>query len=375
MRINYREQFSRVVGYAFKTDKRPEIVGGNIPSRTPNGIINEFSRLAVLNSRCKTPVAHLAFSLPPGEYLSGPQWAWFSEQVAAEYGFEQFVAVRHGDTDCEHIHLIGNRIKLDGKAAPTSNDRHRMRALCQRAEKELILKKTPERSQAVRVNRDELAEADRLYRQGKARHPVPRKLLVAEQVKACAWKARTAGEFMALCKKEGIGVRWRKDANGKTAGVSFAAGRLHFSGSGVGLPARRLISTIYHYGKYKNATTRSADSRVAGGAYRQSRYSRAAVAGTATGFAHRSGASHQFPARPDRAAQRQPSGAYRGAAWSGGNVAGYTKQEKYQMIEITQNILLRVASSLTDWLDSIDADLDVSTRAMRPRNVERRLLL
>ena len=371
-RINYRESFGRVVGYAMKPTKGPELVGGNLSATDPEGMIAEFGQLAGLNTRCKKPVAHLAFSLKTGEALSPGQWATFAQQVADDYGFEQFVAVKHYDTDCEHIHLIGNRIKLDGKAVSTSNDRHRMRQLCQRAEVDLGLQQTATRSHQVRLNKDELEKADRLYHEGKAAHPVPDKLLVAERIRACAYRANSTGDFIALCHQQGVEVRWRRNRSGTVTGVSFAAEGIKFSGSCIGLPLRALNTKINIYGKDNIHPTRSAVTRLAGGAHGQPRRSLAAAAGTTTGIARPTGASPQRPARSDQQPQSRGARSHGRAAYPSRNLAGYTREEKVNMAQ-TMKRTLRAAARLLDAFDAFDSTLSGPAIGSRSNRIGRTL--
>lgn len=354
VRINYRESFGRVVGYAMKTDKSPEIVGGNLSARTPDGIIEEFSHLSDLNTRCKKKVAHLAFSLPPKEEFTADQWAYFAQRVADEYRFDQFVAIRHSDTICDHIHLIGNRIGLHGKAVSTSNDRLRMRQLCQKIEKEMYLEKTPSHSKQVRLNKDELEKADRLYRQGKARHPVPHKLLVAEQIKACAYRANSQDTFVALCRQHDIDVKWRVDKGGKPIGVSFKAEGIHFSGTRIGVPLRTLNSKINQYAKNQNNHSRSGNPGLDRSAYGQPRRSPAETARTTTRLAPTTGAGTQQT-------ERGHQGHTGRTVSPGRSPSEYGREETAKIMKTTSNLYKQLAGGLLELFDEIDGEVTIST--------------
>ena len=62
------------------------------------------------NTRCKKPGDHVALSVEDGKRLSDEKWRKVAQSAANEMGYSQFVAVRHSDTGCDHIHVIGNRI-------------------------------------------------------------------------------------------------------------------------------------------------------------------------------------------------------------------------------------------------------------------------
>lgn len=116
--------FRGALNYVFDTkqenqiSKNPEIVGGNMSMRGASGLAKEFAVARQLRPDISRPVWHCSLSLPAGDRLSSEKW----EQVAADFmqevGFSdanQFVAVRHSDTDHDHIHIVASRVGLDGK--------------------------------------------------------------------------------------------------------------------------------------------------------------------------------------------------------------------------------------------------------------------
>jgi hypothetical protein len=357
VKINYRQSFARTVGYAFKSSKSPEVVAGNMSLSTPDGIINEFTTLADKNTRCKTPVAHLAFSLAEGESLKQPEWESFCRKVAADYGFDQYVAVKHGDTSCEHIHFIGNRIQLNGKAVSTSNDRYRMRELCHRAEKEFSLQSTPERSDLSRVSKNELEKASRLYREGKTRLPVPQRLAIAEQAKAFAFQSRSLEEFTGLCQKAGITVHWRKSQDGKLSGISFASGKARISGTNAKLPLKRLL-TILHQNetRHPNHTPRRANPGMDRHSDQQGRRGSASPLGGQYRSNGESGPTDPHSAQrgiPATGRHPRPDGS---TNHPGRNPATYSQQQKRQVIHTVKGTLVNAANALTGFLEELDED-------------------
>lgn len=357
VKINYRQSFTRVVGYAFKHSKRPEMVASNMSLSTPDGIIEEFRGLADKNTRCKNPVAHLSFSLAEGESLKQSQWEWFCQQVAHDYGFNQFVAVKHGDTSCEHIHLIGNRIQINGKATSTSNDRYRMRELCQKAEERFSLQSTPERSDLSRVSKNELEKASRLYREGKSHLPVPQRLAIAEQAKACAWQSRSLEEFTSLCQKNGITVHWRRSQNGELSGVSFASGEARISGTNAKLPLKRLLAILHNDEKQHPIDS---PRRTNPGLDPHPNKQGLRIPASTTGSQHRSYRESRTTdpdptpgSIPAKGGHSRPDG---GTHYSGRNPAKYSQQQKKQVIRTVKGTLLNAANALTGFLEELDED-------------------
>lgn len=262
-RANYRPGFESVVRYAFSEKKDPVIVASAMCGTTPREITAEFLAVAARNTRCKNPCGHFILSPARDEVLSREQWQEICEKVAKEFGAVQWVAVLHQDTNCRHVSLVLNRIGLDGKAWSTSNDRYRLRTLCREFEEAHDLVRTPERSQAVRVDKDEIEKAQRLHREGKCPDPIPERLRIAVAVRAALRQCPTLAEFQDRLVREKITTRWRYDGTGKAVGVSFGRGEASVSGRNAGVSCRTLS---LHYGE--NGTISHEHSRrieIAGG--------------------------------------------------------------------------------------------------------------
>lgn len=240
-RIQYRQHFNRVVGYALKRDKRPELLASTLAAKDKQGMIAEMEVLRSKSTRCKQPVAHYVLSIKEGERLSDGQWNEAVNRVADDFGMEQFIAVRHNDTGCDHLHLIGNRVCGDGKTWSTSNDRFRMRSLCQELEGDFHITATPSRSRRSRVGKDELEKAERLHREGKQRTAVPARMRLAEDIKATLAQARSPQAFEEQLRAKKISTRWRHDKQGRPIGVSFARGGAAISGRNAGISCRTIL--------------------------------------------------------------------------------------------------------------------------------------
>lgn len=245
-RINYREQFCPVVAYAFNAGKKPEIVASALCGLTPREIVAEFESVAGKNTRCKAPVAHFVLSPAKGEILSRQQWERICKNTATEFGAQQWVAVLHRDTECQHISFVLSRIRLDGRAWPTSNDRHRLRAICRSFEDREGLRVTPEHSDAPRVGKEEIEKATRLHKASKSATPIPDRLSIAVAVKAAFQQAATLSEFQERLLRQNISIRWRHDEQGRPIGVSYGRGEASITGKKAGLCCRMLT---LHYGE------------------------------------------------------------------------------------------------------------------------------
>lgn len=87
----------------------------------------------------KKPVMHIALSLPHGERATSEQWQTAAEVYLKEMGFDldksQFAVYRHNDKDHDHIHIVANRVQLDGKVVSDSKQYDRSHAATRVAER------------------------------------------------------------------------------------------------------------------------------------------------------------------------------------------------------------------------------------------------
>lgn len=302
-RIQYRQHFNRVVGYALKRDKRPEVIASTLAAKDTRGMIAEMEALRNKSTRCKQPVAHLVLSIKEGERLSDGQWDEAASRVAEAFGMEQFIAVRHNDTGCDHLHLIGNRVRGDGKTWSTSNDRFKMRSLCQDLERYFNITETPSRSHRSRVNKDELEKAERLYKEGKRLTAIPARMKLAEDIKATLTQARSPQDFETQLRDKKISTRWRHDREGRPIGVSFARGEAAISGRNAGISCRAIMVHFNEvtYEQNRSFTTSGPATRMAGAIGTGDRYT------TPRGFAE-TDAGHRRAEQSDTPDDRGATG-------------------------------------------------------------------
>ncbi|SEW27405.1 relaxase/mobilization nuclease domain-containing protein [Chitinophaga arvensicola] len=121
---------------------RAEILSYNQCFGTPQELAQQFRDVAKLSKRVEKPVFHFSLRLAPGESLSRNQLEEIGYECAKEFRVadNQYICVLHKDTSEQHIHIVANRVGLDGKAASDSNSYKRMAALCRRLEKQYQLR-------------------------------------------------------------------------------------------------------------------------------------------------------------------------------------------------------------------------------------------
>ncbi len=166
-KISKSGSFKNLVEYLDKKDA--VVLGTNMYGQGSRELTAEFMTVHDLNPGIKQPVLHASLSLSPGESLSDEQLREACEAWMEKMGFDlsknQYLIVRHKDTEHEHAHLAINRIDMvSGKVVVDSFERYRSQEIIRQIErnygleqvapswqtfknKERELEQTPERSE------------------------------------------------------------------------------------------------------------------------------------------------------------------------------------------------------------------------------------
>lgn len=116
-KVGRGDGFRGILDYALGKNKGAEMVGGTISGSTPRQLATEFGLVRKLRPDAKNPVWHCSLSLPKGDHLTSEKWDALASDFIEEMGFSEstpWVAIRHSDTDHDHVHIVASRIGLDG---------------------------------------------------------------------------------------------------------------------------------------------------------------------------------------------------------------------------------------------------------------------
>ena len=93
-------------------DKGVEIVGGTCSGTTAEAVGREIGSMKNFRPDAKRHVWHCSLSLPPGEWMDSEKWRVVAEAHLKNMGLDPdsrfWIAVRHSDTDKDHIHILVN---------------------------------------------------------------------------------------------------------------------------------------------------------------------------------------------------------------------------------------------------------------------------
>lgn len=115
------------------------LLASNMVGTTPRALAKEFGRIRALRPNLNSPVWHCSVSLPPGEHLSDADMVKLGRAHMRNMGLDpdlhQWCITRHTDRPHEHIHILANRIGLDGSVARDGNDYQKQERSLRKLEK------------------------------------------------------------------------------------------------------------------------------------------------------------------------------------------------------------------------------------------------
>ncbi len=106
-----------------------------------NAFAQEFGIVRSLRPNLKKAVCHVSISIHPNETLTDNEWCKVAHTWLNDMGFtnNQYIISRHTDTKHPHIHILVNRVELDGSVVNDSYDYKRQEVIMRKLEKEFGL--------------------------------------------------------------------------------------------------------------------------------------------------------------------------------------------------------------------------------------------
>lgn len=240
--------FGKALKYVESKDGS-RLIGTNMTGRNTRELAEEFRIVQNLNYRVTRPVYHCSLSNHPDEKLSDKQWLNIALDYLKEMDFNQnqYVVYRHNDTNHEHVHIIANRVKLDGFTVNDSWDYPRS---------EVVIQKIAEKYNLKQVNREKkerkaptTGEMRRARRTGKK--PIRTQLQTAiDSITSKAKGKITLDELVEKLAQEQIEARISYNQGGEIQGISYKLDNIAFSGYQLGRGY-----TINGLQKYKGVVT------------------------------------------------------------------------------------------------------------------------
>ena len=227
--------FKNRVDYILKDDH--DFICSNMASDYNNvsDLTDEFKTVSSFRQDIKKPVFHAFLSLPKNEHLTDQQWEEIAKDYLKEMNIDiekhQYICVRHNDTDKEHIHIVANRVGLDGSVWLGQHSAFNTIAACERLEVKHGLTITQSlKGQKSDVSAPTKNEIEQALRTGEK----PARIVLQNALQAAMVGKPDLQTFIDRVQAVGIEPRFNVASTGNVAGVSFSVGDVAFKGSQLG---------------------------------------------------------------------------------------------------------------------------------------------
>lgn len=198
-------------------------------------LTDEFKTVSSFRQDIKRPVFHAFLSLPKDEKLTDEKWQEIAKDYLKEMNIDiekhQYICVRHKDTDKDHIHIVANRIGLDGSVWHGQHSAFNTIAACERLEVKHSLTITKGlQGQKSDVSAPTKNEIEQALRTGEK----PARIVLQNALQAAMTGKPDLETFVERLQAVGIEPRFNVASTGNVAGVSFSVNDIAFKGSQLG---------------------------------------------------------------------------------------------------------------------------------------------
>ncbi|MDR1202171.1 MAG: relaxase/mobilization nuclease domain-containing protein [Tannerellaceae bacterium] len=216
------------IEYALREGKLDKIVGRNmIECDTPADILREFEMVNQHNYRCKNKYMRYEIGISPKDIdkLKYGDMIKIARIFANKMGLKnhQWIACTHKDTGKPHIHLIANRIGIDGKVFDTTFMSNRSAKITEEISRDMGLT---------------IAKDVQKQKEHQETYADPTRQQTKEKLQKIAYyelfKNASLEGFLHGLEKEGVGIEPVKNKQGKTYGIRFSYEGQTFKASEIG---------------------------------------------------------------------------------------------------------------------------------------------
>lgn len=225
--------FRGALNYVLDPDKSPDLLAGNMAGETPRSLSREFGDVRGLNENVGKPVFHASLSAALADQVDAQQWRDIAEGYVQRmgYGASPWIAVRHHDTEHDHVHIIASRIDHEGRRVRDFQERKLGEGIVRDLERDYGLQAVaPSREADQRApGREEIAAFER-----SGQVAVKARLQEHLDIAARGEVPPTMGEFVQRLEAQGVQVRPHIASTGRVSGLSFELDGVALKGSDLG---------------------------------------------------------------------------------------------------------------------------------------------
>jgi len=252
--------FKGAISYALKEHEKnlplhqkPIVIEQNNIWGTSTEMAKQMRFIADSNSKSSRPVLHIAFSFHKNERLPLRKSLEAMHLALKEIHFNkdknQYLVVKHNDTDVEHYHWIINKVNLEAQNLDTSYIKNRLQVACDKVEKQLKLRPTPGRTivydseseKGYRFTKKDIVK-NKVFQEKSAKIADTKQFVYDELVHVLSYLSDIKDLEIQLSKK-GIACKTTFNKNG-LSGVSFRYNKQAYKGSQIGIKAKDIVNAI-----------------------------------------------------------------------------------------------------------------------------------
>jgi hypothetical protein len=216
------------LNYAMREGKMDRVVGKDmLDSDIPSEILREMEAVNQHNYRCKNKYLRFEIGIAPQDRdkLAPGDMSRIAYEFARRMGLRnhQWIACAHKDTGKPHIHLIANRVGVDGKVFDTTFMSNRSARIAEELSREMGL------TIANEVNRQKPHQEV---------HADPDRQRAKDRLQLIAYSElrhnNTLSGFLYGLERRGVGIEPVKNKQGNTYGIRFSYEGHTFKASDIG---------------------------------------------------------------------------------------------------------------------------------------------
>ncbi|WP_241183212.1 relaxase/mobilization nuclease domain-containing protein [Klebsiella michiganensis] len=231
--------FKNRIDYILKDDHSFICSNMSADKNNVSELTDEFKTVSGFRQDIKKPVFHAFLSLPKDEKLTDGKWEEIAKDYLKEMNIDidkhQYICVRHKDTDKDHIHIVANRVGLDGSVWLGQHSAFNTIAACGRLEikHDLTITKSlqGQKSDVLAPTKNEIEQA---LRTGEK----PARIVLQNALQAAMLGKPDLQTFIDRLQAVGIDPAFNVASTGNVAGVSFGIKNneknIFFKGSSLG---------------------------------------------------------------------------------------------------------------------------------------------
>jgi len=216
--------------------KDATLIGGTMCGQTPEELAAEFAIARQLRPNLKVAVFHATLSVDSTEKLEHSEendQRWLARAAnymkAMEFDNNQYAVVKHSDTEHDHIHIVANRICLDGGVVDDSWDYYKSQETIRQLERNYSLETvTPS------WETDKRAQTTGEHRQLQSKGNKSVRVQLQDLIDEVTQDNPSMPEFVERLQQQSVEVQVGLTRTGFSKGISYNLDGVALSGTQLG---------------------------------------------------------------------------------------------------------------------------------------------